>query len=179
MIAAVSSWPSPSTTLTVVVAFPTSTSWTVAANWFAIARGCDATRRYDRAVSIPVALDRLRAEMQRFAVGPYLLTVSDDASPHCVAVVVSWIDDELVMGTGNRTQANAAARPSVSLLWPSAAAGGYSLIVDATATATHGTGQGDNTITVRPTRAVLHRPAASGEADPSACGSDCVPIFPR
>lgn len=128
-------------------------------------------------MSIPVSLDRLRAEMQHFAVGPYLLTVSDDASPHCVAVVVSWIDDELVIGTGNRTKANAAARPSVSLLWPPTEADGYSLIVDATATATQGTGQGDNTITVHPTRAVLHRPAPSGETDPSACGSDCVPLF--
>ena len=129
-------------------------------------------------MSIPVALDRLRAEMQRFEVSPYLLTVSDDASPHCVAVVVSWTDDELVMATGNRTKANAAARPSVSLLWAPIAAGGYSLIVDATVTETRGTGQGDNAVTVRPTRAVLHRPAGSGEADPSACGSDCVPVVP-
>jgi hypothetical protein len=127
-------------------------------------------------VSIPVSLDRLRAEMQHFEVGPYLLTVSDDASPHCVAVAVSWTGDELAMGTGNRTKANAAARPSVSLLWPPTVADGYSLIVDATVTVTRGTGAGDNTITVRPTRAVLHRPAASGEADPSACGADCVPL---
>lgn len=135
------------------------------------------TSRYDRGVSIPVSLDRLRAEVQHFQVGAYLLTVSDDASPHCVAVVVSWIDDELVMESGNRTKANAAARPSVSLLWPPTVSDGYSLIVDATVTATRGTGQGDNTITVRPTRAVLHRPAALDDADPSACGSDCVPLF--
>jgi hypothetical protein len=115
--------------------------------------------------------------MQHFQMGPYLLTVSDDLSPHCVAVVVSWIDDELVLETGNRTKANAAARPSVSLLWPPTVADGYCLIVDATVTATGGTGQGDNTMSVRPIRAVLHRPAASGEADPSACGSDCVPLF--
>jgi hypothetical protein len=129
-------------------------------------------------VSIPVSLDRLRAEMQRYAVGPYLLTVSDDARPHCVAVVLSWAGDELVIAAGNRTKANAAARPSVSLLWPPAAAGGYSLIVDATVTGTRRTGQGDNAVTVHPTRAVLHRPAGSGDADPSACGSDCVPVFP-
>jgi hypothetical protein len=127
-------------------------------------------------VSVDVSLDRLRAEIQRFDLGPYLLTVSDDASPHCVAVVVSWIDDELVMGAGNRTKVNAAARPTVSLLWPPATTSGYSLIVNATVTATRGTGHGDNAITVRPARAVLHRPATS-EPDPAGCGSDCVPVL--
>jgi hypothetical protein len=128
-------------------------------------------------VSVPVTLERLRGEIENFDLDPYLLTVSDDDRPHCVAVVVSWAAHELVMGAGNRTLANATARPSVSLLWSPSTAGGYSLIVDATVTATSGTGQGDNSLTARPTRAVLHRPATRGESAASACGADCVPVF--
>jgi hypothetical protein len=75
---------------------------------------------------------------------------------------------------GNRSVANAAARPDVTLLWPADDVGGYTLIVDATVVHTEGTGTGDNLIRVRPTRAVLHRPA-SGPTD-TACGADCVPL---
>jgi len=127
-------------------------------------------------MSIPVGLERLRAEIERFAVGPYLLTVSDDDRTHCTAVVASWDGDELVLPAGNRTLSNARSRPSISLLWPPASPGAYSLIVDATVTATRGTGRGDNAITARPTRAVLHRPAAA-EPAAGACGSDCAPVF--
>ncbi len=129
-------------------------------------------------VSVPVGLDDLRAQIGRFPVGPYLLTVSGDQTPHCVAVIATWVDDQLVVGAGNRTRVNAAARPAVSLLWPPSTAGEYSLIVDATATATRGTGQGDNELTLRPTRAVLHRPAAGEGPEPAtACGADCVPVL--
>ena len=128
-------------------------------------------------MSIPVGLDRLRAEIENFKFDPYLLTVSDDDCPHCTAVVVSWTDDELLMAAGNRTLANAPARPSISLLWSPATRGGFSLIVDATVTATRGTGRGDNSITARPTRAVLHRPATPSEHDLAAGGSDCAPVF--
>jgi hypothetical protein len=128
-------------------------------------------------VSVPVALERLRSEIENFALDPYVLTVSDDNRPHCVSVAVQWDEDQLVMGAGNRTLANAAARPSVSLLWAPTVVGGYSLIVDATATATSGTGQGDNSLTLRPTRAVLHRPATEGAGATAPCGADCVPVF--
>jgi len=126
-------------------------------------------------MSVPVSLESLRAEIDRSSSDPYLLTVSDDAAPHCVAVAVRWDGDHLAMGAGTRTRDNAAARPRVTLLWPPAERGGYSLIVDAMVVATSGTGQGDNQVTVRPTRAVLHRPA-SDPANAQPCGSDCVPL---
>jgi hypothetical protein len=128
-------------------------------------------------MSVPVTLDRLRAEIDTFRSAPYLLTVSEDARPHAVSVVVSWRDDQLVMGAGNRSMANASVRPDVSLLWPPNEPGGFSLIVDATVSSTVGTGAGDNVITVEPTRAVLHRAAVDGDADGSAGGSDCTPVF--
>ncbi len=40
-------------------------------------------------------------------------------------------------------------------------AGGHSLIVDATVSAMSSTGAGNNSLTVRPTHAVLHRPVVS------------------
>ena len=88
-------------------------------------------------MSIPVTLDRLRDEIAGFAsTATYLLTVSGDGRPHSVAVVPEWHGDELVMAAGKPVGRNAAARPSVSLVWAPGEAGGYSLIVDATVTAT-------------------------------------------
>ena len=125
-------------------------------------------------MSIPVALDELRAAIGDTDRAPLFLTVSDDGRPHSVAVDATWEGNEVSLAVGNRTLANAAARPLVCLLWPARETGGYTLIVDAEVAATSGTGEGDNLVRVRPTRAVLHRPA-SGPTD-SACGADCVPI---
>ncbi len=127
-------------------------------------------------MSIPVALDELRAAIEGRAASPYLLTVSDDQRPHSVSVALGWDGDELIMGVGNRTMANASSRPEVALLWPPDEPGGYSLIVDGTVSGTSGAGDGDNVVRVQPTRAVLHRPAAP-DADTGACGSDCVPLL--
>lgn len=73
---------------------------------------------------------------------------------------------------GRRTLTNCDARPSVTLLWPPARTGGYSLIVDGTAEPL-----GDGVV-VSPARAVLHRPAAEPAegAAGDVCGSDCVEL---
>jgi hypothetical protein len=122
---------------------------------------------YHRHVSVPVPLDSLRAEIARLGQDAYVLTVSPDGRSHSVSVSVSWAGDDLVMGGGTKTLANATDRPLVSLLWPPAEAGGYSLIVDGTARAD------DGLLVVRPTRAILHRRAPT-----SAGGSDCVALYP-
>jgi hypothetical protein len=109
-------------------------------------------------LSVPVSLSELPAEIEKFTRAPYLLTVSDDGRPHCVAIAVAWHDDDLAMRPGNRTLANSTARPSVSLVWSPDDPGGHSLIVDATVIAAVAT---DNFLTVRPTNAILHRPAVS------------------
>ena len=124
-------------------------------------------------MSIPIALEQLRNETRRFALAPYLLTVSDDARPHAVAVAAAWEGDALVMEVGKRSASNSGVRPEVSLLWPPNEPGGYSLIVDGTAASTGG----DARITVMPTRAVLHRPAAAPDATNPGCSADCVPIL--
>ena len=120
-------------------------------------------------MSIAVGLDELREQMAEF--GPaYVLTVSDDGRAHSVAVSVEWRGAELVVPAGRTTSRNATARPLVALLWPATTTDGYSLIVDATFVAGAEI-PGGHELTLRPTKAVLHRPA------PSGVGSDCQPVF--
>jgi hypothetical protein len=126
-------------------------------------------------MSIRVALEELRAAVASHERAPYLVTVGDDGRPHSVAVDWRWNGDELDLPVGNRTVANARSRSLVMLLWPPNDQGGHTLIVDATVTQIEGTGTGDNLVRVRPTGAVLHRPA-EGPTD-TACGADCVPIL--
>jgi hypothetical protein len=117
-----------------------------------------------------VLLDGLREQTARFGDSAYVITVTDDGKPHAVAVTVGWDDDTLTFGAGRTTTANAAERPDVALLWPPVEPGGYSLIVDGCAARRQGA-SGDGLV-VRPTRAVLHRPAPAGSP-----GSDCVNIL--
>ena len=130
-------------------------------------------------MSISVDLEQLRATIDTLERAPYLLTVSDDGRAHSVAVAWQWHDDELVCAVGNRTLANARSRPDVSLLWAPNDVDGYSLIVDATVTATAGSSTGDNVVRVQPTRAVLHRPAPDGATLAEGCGADCIPLTAR
>ena len=123
-------------------------------------------------MSIPVPVEGL-AEAMAERPYAYLLTVSDDGRPHAVAVTPVLADGVLRATVGRKTAANANARPGgVSLVWPPAEAGGYSLIADGTASAS-----GD-VVEVRPTKAVLHRPAPpdAGPAAADSCGSDCVSV---
>jgi hypothetical protein len=118
-------------------------------------------------VSIAVELDELRAKVGEFDVDPFLLTVSDDGRAHSVAVSGRWDGDELVIPAGRTSRANARARSLVALLWPSPQRGEFSLIVDGTVTRVDDDAEA---VVIRPTRAVLHRPAPGG-------GSDCQTIL--
>lgn len=131
-------------------------------------------------MSIPVELAALQSRIEEYGHRGYLLTSGPDGRPHSVGVGVRWEDDLLVTAPGNATVANAAARPLVALLWPPAEAGGYSLIVDAEVVAVVGGGDGGNSVTLRPTKGVLHRPAedlAPGQSVRPGCTSDCKPVF--
>ena len=112
-------------------------------------------------MSIAVELDALRDAIADQAAFAYLLTVSDESTPHLVAVTPTWAGDALACSAGKTSVHNAGARSRISLVWPPLAVGGYSLIVDGDASV------GDGTVTLQPTRAVLHRPAPGG-------GNDCV-----
>ena len=121
-------------------------------------------------MSIPVALAELAARIDEFGGPAYLVTVSPSSEPHVVSVAVAWREDVLVAGTGNRTAANVAVQPTVTLLWPpgdtGSRSGEYSLIVDGHAVVR------DGSLEIAPTGAVLHRLAgAAGE------GPGCVPVL--
>jgi len=114
-------------------------------------------------MSIQVELTELRTAARQQMPFAYLLTVSDDASAHAVAIAPRVDDDVIVCAAGRHSCANAQVRPNVSLLWPPAEASDYSLIVDGTATVD------GSVVRIRATRAVRHRPAPGG-------GSDCATV---
>jgi len=119
-------------------------------------------------MSVKVELGELAGALADFDVA-YLVTVSDEARSHVLSV---WPEMTaagiLVDGVGRHTQANAAAHPDVTLVFPPVERGGYTLLVDGTATV-DGT-----TVTIAPAKAILHRPAAG--PDGRRAGSDCVDV---
>lgn len=122
-------------------------------------------------MSIPVELHGLAEVLGRYRFA-YLMTSSPGSAPHVVALVPILEADELVVdGIGRRTRANLLAQPRVSLVWPPESEAEYSLIVDGEATLD------GSSLRVRPSRAVLHRPAPRPDpVAPDACASDCVEV---
>jgi hypothetical protein len=123
-------------------------------------------------VSVPVDVSELAAHVEDRGTLAYVLTGGDDGRPHAVSVRVALDGDRFECGAGNRTAANAAARPLVSLFWAARNDDDYSLIVDGEAQVR--TIDGEQRLVITPTRAVLHRtvPAASG----AGRSNDCVPL---
>lgn len=122
-------------------------------------------------MSIKVELEGLAAVLADYGYA-YLMTTGPDGRPHAVAVTPQLAGAELrIDEPGRRTRANATERASLALVYPPAAPGGYSLIVDGDATDDEGH------LRITPTAAVLHR-AATPESAPSAsgCESDCQRI---
>jgi len=117
-------------------------------------------------VSVPVDLDQLAEALADFTFA-YLITVSDDFGAHAVAVDPVLAGGRFeVGGVGRSTRRNATAHADVTLVWPPAEPGGYSLIVDG-----RGSFASDQApLVVVPGRAVLHRKATR---------DDCVPLERR
>ena len=122
-------------------------------------------------MSVKVDLDQLAGALADFTFA-YLITVGDDYRAHTVAVQPVLVDGLLDVGAiGKSTRGNAGAHPDVTVVWPPRQPGGYTLIVDGRAQAS------DDTLTVEPTRAVLHRKANCGSGATSPDGlHDCVPL---
>jgi len=120
-------------------------------------------------VSISVSVDRIRDELPRFGANPtvFLLSVTGRQTPHAVSVSPEWDGDQLVMRVGQGTASNAGERSSVTLLWPPAETGEFSLIVDGTASVDN------DLVTVTPESAVLHRAATTASG---AYRNDCVRV---
>jgi hypothetical protein len=121
-------------------------------------------------MSVKVDLDGLADALGDFSFA-YLVTVGDDYRAHTVAVGPVLTDGTLHIGSvGNSTRRNAAAHPDVTLVWPPQQSGGYTLIIDGRAE------PAADGLTIRPSGAVLHRPATPGTPTASGCGDDCVPL---
>jgi hypothetical protein len=119
-------------------------------------------------MSVAVDLDALAERVAEYGARAYLLTVTDDQTPHAVSVHVELHDGRLVTSVGRTTGANLAQRPTVTLLWPpSEPAGEYSLIVDGAAVGPVGEGE----VSFEPTAAVLHR-----VADAAGDGPSCIRV---
>jgi hypothetical protein len=109
-------------------------------------------------VSVQVSIPELFEQVERWG-WCYLLTVSDDGRPHLLALRPTVVEDgaerrlRLVTGGGSACR-NARTRPAVTLVFPPGEhSDGFSLVVDGEATVV------DVTVDVRPSDAVLHRPA--------------------
>ena len=122
-------------------------------------------------MSVKVDLDKLADALSDFSFG-YLITVGDDYRAHTVAVEPVLTDGVFDVGQmGSGTRRNAGEHPDVTVIWPPAEPGGYTLIVDGRADVTA------SGLTVTPTRAVLHRRATSDSVATSPDGlHDCLPL---
>jgi len=119
-----------------------------------------------------VDLERLAAALDDFPFG-YLITVDDGFHAHTVTVEPTMRGAILDVGLiGGRTRKNLDHHRDVTLLWPPAEPGGYSLIVDGTAEVTDATEETAR-LRVVPTRALLHREADSPSVA-KGCLHDCV-----
>jgi hypothetical protein len=113
------------------------------------------TAWHDVGVSIEVGVEQLFEQLGEWGPG-YLLTGNEQAGrPHLLALRPSIVDGALRFDAGGgRACRNAAERPDVTVLFPPhAGSDGFSLVVDGEASVS-----GD-IVDVRPTRALLRRPA--------------------
>ena len=122
-------------------------------------------------MSVKVDLDKLADALSDFSFG-YLITVGDDYRAHTVAVEPALTEGVFDVGQmGSGTRRNAGEHPDVTVIWPPAEPGGYTLIVDGRADVTA------SGLTVTPTRAVLHRRATPDSVATSPDGlHDCLPL---
>ena len=84
-------------------------------------------------------------------------------------------DQIIAKGLGHGSTANLAENPQCTLLFPPAERHGYTLLIDGTGTAV------DGTLTMEPSTAVRHRPAAHADGPPASgatadCVNDCRPL---
>jgi Pyridoxamine 5'-phosphate oxidase len=108
-------------------------------------------------MSVPVSLDQIADQVERFGAAAFLITVGDGRAHPASVLVHARADGVLTMPAGRRTGKNIAERPDVTLLWAGPTDDGFALLVDGTATVA------DGTATVTPTSAILHKLAAPGD----------------
>ena len=106
-------------------------------------------------MSVPVPLDEIVTQVERFGPAAFLITVGDGRAHPASVLTEARTDGALTMPAGRRTAANVAERPDVTVLWAGPNADGLALLVDGTAAVT------DGVVTVTPTSAILHKLASA------------------
>jgi hypothetical protein len=101
----------------------------------------------------------VRRRVHEFGDRATLVTVTESSAPHVVSTVVEVIDDRLRTRVGNRTAANLAEHPALSLVWQPLSGGEYQLIVDGIAepNVAKQADDGATTISIVVTGGILHR----------------------
>ena len=128
-------------------------------------------------MSVPVDIDNLEKAIDKYGVNAYLITTDNEAHPHITHVTLSKDSDGFVCYLGRKTSANAAARPSVAMLWPPMLPGEHSLIVDGLMQVTEIPERGARGL-FKPKAAILHRSASGSEKETAGnCTSDCSPVI--
>lgn len=116
-------------------------------------------------MSVPVDLAALEPVVAELGPEALLATVTADATPHVVSVLVTWRAGSIVMAAGRRTAENLTTNAAATLVFPAMRAGGYRLIVDGPAVVVA------DEVALTPTSAILHRVAgAAGD------GPTCLPV---
>ena len=107
-------------------------------------------------MSVPVSLSDVPGVIDT-AGQAFLVTLLDDGRAHVAGVSCSTTNGIVRVSCGKRSKANAAARPSVTMLFPAPRADGFVLLVDGDAMAD--IGADGQTLIITPTSAVLHKPS--------------------
>lgn len=131
-------------------------------------------------VTSTAPLDEVRTTIAGFPGDPYLLTVTAEHRPHCATVTPNWDADGarlIVPAPSSWPGSEAGGLRQVSLVWPPAVPGGYSLIIDGSAESVRN--EDASILAITPAKAVLHRPGVAAPDSGSTCGSDCVPLLRR
>jgi hypothetical protein len=100
----------------------------------------------------------------------YLQTIGNDG-PHTSRVTIDLRGDSIGCAVGATISENIAREPKVSLFWPPAEPGGYSLIVNGVAADDRPRSQATTEMAL--TKAVLHRPGSKHDDNDVPCGADC------
>ncbi|MGH2839350.1 MAG: pyridoxamine 5'-phosphate oxidase family protein [Solirubrobacteraceae bacterium] len=106
-------------------------------------------------MSVPVPLEELPEQIERFGPHAYIVTVGAEGRPRATSVSVFWHEALLKVAAGRRTAANVSGNDQVALLWPAPEPGEHALLVDGLGAVHDSPGEGP-TVLVQPAKAVLH-----------------------
>jgi hypothetical protein len=105
-------------------------------------------------MSIKVSLEELAPAVEGLETVAFLLTTSEDGSPHPANVPVTFTDGRFTVSAGRRSSRNCEDRPTVTLLWPNVGDESMSLLVDGVARVVSAD---DGVVVIEPTSAIWHR----------------------